>query len=133
MDLTVIRRMIMSIKNGGGNVVGEFSKYQRLTITPSDGNEIAASHNLGVIPKLIIVDGNIVTTGDFTQHFICDNDIGCGISTNNNTAIWSVDTTQIKHSGGLIVYMNSSEIAIRRQSSNRLYDTSGTYTVDLYA
>lgn len=131
MDLMDRRRMLFMI--GGRSVVGDFSKYQRLTITPSDGNEIASSHNLGVIPKLIIVDGNIVTTGDFTQHFICDNDIGCGISTNNNTAIWSIDTTQIKHTGGLVVYMNSSEFAIRRQSSNRIYDTAGTYTVDLYA
>ena len=131
MDMINIRRRML-LMMGVSNVIGEFSKYQKLIITPSDGNEIASSHNLGTIPKLIIVNGNVITLGDFVSHVICDRDIGVGFSTGRTQSIWSVDITQIKHTSGLIIYMSDAEFVIRRQGSNRLYDTAGTYTVEIY-
>ena len=36
-------------------MVGELSKYQKLTVTPESESYLTAQHTLGVMPKIVIV------------------------------------------------------------------------------
>lgn len=118
-------------------MVGELSKYQQVKVTPSANTDLTFSHNLGVIPKLIIVDSNqtyvstqYMKSGVFDQHqgamsFLDVNPSATGYYYTVN--LNSTGTTNAN------IYVSDSSVSIRRGAATRYFDTNTEYTVDIYA
>lgn len=124
--------------SGGGSGIGEYTKHQRVVVTPSDVTYLSINHTLGVVPKLVVVtsEQTFVSTTFMVSGVWA---VGCGGSgvsfasgggfvTNAYTV--AANTTG---SSNAYAYFNSDNVVIRRATSARQFDTGTSYTVDLYA
>ena len=120
---------------GGSAMVGELSKYRKYTIQPGANTDITFTHNLGVVPKLVLLDGQPDLSGSITYitHGIFDQYCGgCLVGSAGTQVGYKTDTTAIGTTNTYL-YMNDTTVSIRRASSARYFDTNCTYTVELYA
>ena len=135
MELMDRRNALLQIL-GGSAVIGEFSKYQRLKVTPSENTNLTFSHNLGVVPKAIFVDSNqtyVSTT--FLYAGVFSKDCGCMVNLSSNGGVVNGFNVRIDETGSSnsYCYMSSSSVVIRRATSAKYFDTNTEYTVDIYA
>ncbi len=53
MDLR--RRLLMQMLGGGSEMLGRFSKYKSISVTPTDANQLQFANPLDVLPKIMII------------------------------------------------------------------------------
>lgn len=124
---------------GVGNMgIGEFTKFQRIKVTPSSNVELSLTHNLGVLPKVVIFTS--------TQEFVDTQYILSGVA-DQNTGGYTIYNTSGNILSGLgmavtlneigssnsIAYYTTTNVVIRRNSASRYFNPNAEYTVDLYA
>lgn len=121
-----------------GDGLGDFTKHQRFTITPSTQNQLSIEHTLGVVPKLVtFISNQVYDETLFVINGVLSN-LGVGgvntFATGGSYTTYGYSVFLISPStGNSSAYFTDEEVVIRQQSSGRYFDTSVTYTVDLYA
>ena len=117
--------------------VGEFTKYEQHKVTPSETSNLTVSHNLGVLPKLVMFNST-QTYGSIS--YINDGVLNqkCG----NARTMASADTFSVNGftvltgttgSSNSYAYFTNDSVVIRRATSAKYFDTNTEYTVDIYA
>lgn len=120
----------------GSAKVGELSKFQRVDVIPSTNLEISITHTLGVQPKIVILSSEqTFVSNQYILGGVFDQQCGCvrcfnsegGTTTNSFFVLYGSGTSNS------YMYVTDTNITIRRATSSRYFDTSVTYTVDIYA
>ena len=134
MDMMELRFRMMSMI-GGSSMVGELSRYQKITVTPSENTQIEIIHTLGVLPKMVIVNGEPDFSGSvaYLSHGIFDQRCGNMLSGSTYVVNAYTVTTGSTSTSNSYAYMTDTTVRIRRTTSARYFDTGCTYTVELYA
>lgn len=117
--------------------VGEFTKYQRTSATPTDVGNLAFSHNLGVVPKLIIVSSQqtYVSTQYMTDGVINQKVGGFRYMSGESTYGNYYYVVEIDGSGTTTqkAYISSTNVTIYKGAATRYFNKNTEYTIDLYA
>ena len=136
MELMDIRRMLMTI--GVKGMIGEFSKYQKIKITPDDMRWLEVDHALGETPKLVIVSSEqTYVSSQFMLDGVFSQNCGCmrflsGAGTTNGY-YYPVEYSIPASPPTQKAYMTDTKVLICRGASTRSFDTNTEYTVELYA
>ena len=114
---------------------GEFTKYQKMTVTPTEATRLKSTHTLGIEPKVIIVtiDETLGSSSAYLEDGIFG-DVNGAISTGDRTSNRSYKhekTTSVI--GHCAYYWDNTYFDIYRASSANNWSTTSSYTVELYA
>lgn len=127
---------MMSMASG----IGDLSKYQKITITPSSNLELSITHTLNVAPKIVIVSCDDTSepylSEGYIRHCVFDSQMGAyryHNKTNHMVVIGGCTLSNSPTVSNGQYYISDSEIKIFQVTVNGQWSTSTTYTVDIYA
>ena len=122
--------------------VNGISIYQKLTAQPSSNAVLSFDHNLGVVPKRIVISpasGSSVTQGKFERYGLTmiadDLGVGAGIYKNSSDENTYGNRSNYRSSVGTynsVFSLSTTSVSIRQQSSSVGWDSSATYQVELW-
>ena len=121
-------------------MIGELSKYQKITgVTTSDSAKLVISHNLGVIPKIIIVYPEDANFGDNDLAYGVFNQIVGSMKTYTDPSVAGSNGGVYKRydeaaaSAQRVFILSTTQAEIRKASSTYTISTTGKYTAEIYA
>lgn len=135
MDMMEIRRRVLIAALGGEQMLGELSKYQKITgLTVSVSNSMTFTHTLGMIPKIIFVTADTEgSESTLIKNIMLGQTGGHGVTGSNAVQAYAVHIDYEGTIGNGNAKMDSTEVQIRQQSAARYFDVNDTYTIELYA
>ena len=140
MDLMVVRRALLMM--GGSTMVGQFSKYERKSLTFSNASNSASTWATAAIvpcsfvPKLIVISGGTENASNIIDAVMYFGSIGIGVTAGLNSSNVEQNVSYVLNStssSGRFYYDETDRNAyIARSNSGIYWSNTDTYTVEIY-